>query len=40
MDEVLKLALEGPLPASLPAVGEVLAAVPSPELAANLPTPQ
>jgi hypothetical protein len=40
MDEVLKLALEGPLPEALPAVGEVLAAVPSSELAANLPTPQ
>jgi ATP-dependent Lon protease len=40
MDEVLKLALEGSLPAALPATIEVLAAVPASELAANLPTPQ
>jgi hypothetical protein len=40
MDEVLKLALEGPLPAALPAAVEVLAAVPPSELTANLPTPQ
>jgi ATP-dependent Lon protease len=32
MDEVLKLALEGPLPAALPAGVEVLTAVPPPEL--------
>jgi len=40
MDEVLALALEGPLPAMLPAATEVLTAVPSGEISANLPTPQ
>jgi hypothetical protein len=40
MDEVLKLALEGPLPAALPARVEVLTAVPPGELTANLPAPQ
>jgi len=40
MDEVLALALEGPLPTALPAEAEVLAAVPPPELAATRPTQQ
>jgi hypothetical protein len=40
MDEVLKLALEGPLPTALPAAIEVLTAVPPGELNANLPAPQ
>jgi ATP-dependent Lon protease len=40
MDEVLALALEGPLPTALPAVVEVLAAVPSGDLTTNLPAPQ
>jgi len=40
MDEVLSLALESPLPTALPADTEVLAAVPPPELTANLPAPQ
>jgi ATP-dependent Lon protease len=40
MDEVLALALEGPLPATLPAAVEVMAAVPPSELATNLPAPQ
>jgi ATP-dependent Lon protease len=40
MDEVLKLALESPLPTALPAESEVLAAVPPPEMPANLPAPQ
>ncbi len=40
MDEVLALALESPLPAALPAETEVLAAVPPPEITANLPAPQ
>jgi ATP-dependent Lon protease len=40
MDEVLSLALEGPLPATLPAAVEVMTAVPPPELATNLPAPQ
>jgi ATP-dependent Lon protease len=40
MDEVLKLALEGPLPAALPAGVEVLTAVPPGELTTNLPAPQ
>jgi ATP-dependent Lon protease len=40
MDEVLALALESPLPAPLPAASAVLAAVPPPEMTANLPTPQ
>jgi ATP-dependent Lon protease len=40
MDEVLALALEGPLPTALPAETEVLAAVPQAEMPANLPAPQ
>jgi ATP-dependent Lon protease len=40
MDEVLALALEGPLPTALPAAVEVLTTVPSGDLTANLPTPQ
>jgi ATP-dependent Lon protease len=40
MDEVLKLALEGPLPTALPDAVDVLTAVPTGELAANLPAPQ
>jgi hypothetical protein len=41
MDEVLALALEGPLPVQVPAEAEVLAAVPPPgEMSANLPAPQ
>ena len=32
MDEVLALALEGPLPTALPTAAEVMAAVPPPEL--------
>jgi ATP-dependent Lon protease len=40
MDEVLALALEGPLPATLPAAVEVMSAVPPPEITANLPAPQ
>jgi ATP-dependent Lon protease len=40
MDEVLKLALEGPLPTALPADADVLAAGAPAELAANLPAPQ
>jgi ATP-dependent Lon protease len=40
MDEVLALALEGPLHASLPIATEVLTAVPAAEHAANLPAPQ
>ncbi len=40
MDEVLALALEGPLPPPLPAEAEVLAAVPPPELTGNLPARQ
>jgi ATP-dependent Lon protease len=40
MDEVLALALEGPLPATLPAAVEAMAAVPPPETTANLPAPQ
>ena len=40
MDEVLALALEGPLPASLPAAVEAMAAVPPSELTTNLPAPQ
>ncbi len=40
MDEVLALALERPLPAPLPAEAESLAAVPPPEVPANLPAPQ
>jgi len=37
MDEVLKLALEGPLPTALPDAVDVLTAVPTGELAANFP---
>jgi len=40
MDEVLALALEGPLPKALPDAIDVLAAVPPSELTTNLPTPQ
>jgi ATP-dependent Lon protease len=40
MDEVLKLALESPLPTALPAETDVLAAVPPSEMPANLPAPQ
>ncbi len=40
MDEVLALALEGPLPAPLPAATETLAAVPPGDVSANLPAPQ
>jgi len=40
MDEVLKLALEGPLPTALPAAVEVMAAVTATEHPANLPAPQ
>ena len=40
MDEVLVLALESPLPSALPAAAEALAAVPPPEITANLPAPQ
>jgi ATP-dependent Lon protease len=40
MDEVLKLALEGPLPTALPAAVDVLAAVTAVEHSANLPAPQ
>jgi hypothetical protein len=41
MDEVLKLALERPLPTALPAETDVLAAVPpAGEIAANLPARQ
>ena len=41
MDEVLALALEGPLPTALPAEAEVLAAVPPPtEISNNLPARQ
>jgi hypothetical protein len=40
MDEVLALALEGPLPATLPAAVEVMAAVPPSELTKNMPAPQ
>src|ERR1700757_3318926 len=40
MDEVLALALESPLPASVPAAADVLTVVPSADLAANLPAPQ
>jgi ATP-dependent Lon protease len=40
MDEVLALALEGPLPTALPVESEVLASVPAGEIAANLPAPQ
>jgi hypothetical protein len=40
MDEVLALALEGPLPTALPASVDVLASLPANELPANLPAPQ
>jgi ATP-dependent Lon protease len=40
MDEVLALALEGPLPTPLPTETEVLAAVPATERTANLPARQ
>jgi ATP-dependent Lon protease len=40
MDEVLALALEGPLPTALPASVEVLTGVPSGEVGSNLPAPQ
>jgi ATP-dependent Lon protease len=40
MDEVLALALVSPLPTTLPAAVDVLAAVQTGELAANLPAPQ
>jgi ATP-dependent Lon protease len=40
MDEVLKLALEGPLPAALPASADVLTGVPPGDLTTNLPAPQ
>jgi ATP-dependent Lon protease len=40
MDEVLALALEGPLPSALPVEAGVLAAVPPPEITANVPAPQ
>ena len=40
MDEVLALALEGPLPAALPAAVDVLTAVPAGELAENSPATQ
>jgi ATP-dependent Lon protease len=40
MDEVLKLALEGPLPTAMPDTVDVLTAVPDAEHAENLPAPQ
>jgi ATP-dependent Lon protease len=40
MDEVLALALEGPLPTALPAETDVLSAVPAPEMGGNLPARQ
>jgi ATP-dependent Lon protease len=40
MDEVLALALEGPLPAPLPPAAEVLAAVPTADLTGNQPSRQ
>jgi len=40
MDEVLALALEGPLPSAMPTETDVLAAVPSTERADNVPAPQ
>jgi len=40
MDEVLALALEGPLPEAMPAEAETLAAVPPADLNPNLPAPQ
>jgi ATP-dependent Lon protease len=40
MDEVLALALEGPLPPPFPPEAEVLATVPPPELTGNLPAQQ
>ena len=40
MDEVLALALEGPLPTALPSETEALAAVPPSDVAGNMPAPQ
>jgi len=40
MDEVLALALEGPLPSAIPPDTDVLAAVPPPEMTGNVPAPQ
>jgi hypothetical protein len=40
MDEVLKIALEGPLPTALPPETELLVAVKPSDLSANLPAPQ
>ena len=40
MDEVLALALEGPLPTAVPAEAGVLAGVPAAELTGNLPAQQ
>jgi ATP-dependent Lon protease len=40
MDEVLALALEGPLPTAIPAEAQSLAGVPSAEVTGNLPAPQ
>ena len=40
MDEVLALALESPLPGSLPAEAEALASVPPPDASTTLPAPQ
>jgi len=40
MDEVLAIALEGPLHAFVPPETEVLATVPAADLTANLPAPQ
>jgi ATP-dependent Lon protease len=40
MDEVLALALEGPLPSAMPAETDVLASVPPPEITGNVPAPQ
>jgi len=40
MDEVLALALEGPLPAAVPVEASVLAGVPGAEISGNLPAQQ
>jgi len=40
MDEVLALALEGPLPAALPAEADVLSAAQTTESSATQPAPQ
>ena len=40
MDEVLKIALEGPLPTALPVATELLVAVQPNDMTANLPAPQ